>query len=294
MREEKYNKLLWLASFLIITMFWLFLGSTLINLYANIIYNIDKKSIFFDTVLYNYIGINLPFLSILLGSYFCFKYINKISIKELINNSLKVDLKLIKNTLIICLGYLLLISVLGKILDIYEINYVNYNFSKRLIFIIIALIFTPLQVFAEEILYRSVLINTFIGNYSSLKNKNILYSIGLSIIIGIIFIFPHLFNPEVSSDFFSATLYYFIFGSFATLSILVTNGIEIAFSTHLANNILIAIFINYEESALTSLSFFIKTKETNFSKYYDIITLIILFIILSILNKKKIYEYIRH
>jgi len=213
-REEKYNKLLWFTSFIIITTFWLFLGSSLINIYANITYTLDKNAIFFNTPLYTYIGINLPFLCILLGAYFCFKYINKIKIKEVINNSLKINISLLIYTLIISLGYLLIITLLGRLFKLYDLTYVYYKFSNRLIFIILALIFTPLQVFAEEILYRSVLINTFIRKYDRLKNYKLIYSILLSLGLGIIFILPHLFNPEVNSDFISAILYYFIFGSF--------------------------------------------------------------------------------
>lgn len=294
MREEKYNKLLWLASFIIITLFWLLLGSSLINIYANIVYSIDTNSSFFNTILYNYIGINLPFFCILLGAYFCFKYINRIKIKEIVNNSSKINIKLLIYTLIISIGYLLFITILGKVFKFYDLKYLDYNLSTRIIFLILAIIITPLQVFAEELLYRSILINTFIRKYNGLKNKKLSYSILLSLSIGAIFIIPHLYNPEVDSNLISAILYYFIFGSFATFSILVTNGIEIALSTHLANNLLIAIFCNYEVSALTSLSLFIKINETTFSQYYDIITLIGLFIIIGIINKKRIQEYIKH
>lgn len=289
------NKLQWIATFIITLSFWILFGSTIINLYASLVYSLDIEKTFINSTIYKYIGVNLPFFCIILGLYFTTKYINKTKIKLLINDSLIINYKLFFYTLIESLGILLVITLIGNYLNIYDLTINSSSFSSRLIFILLALIFTPIQVLAEELLFRSLLIKIIINKYQSLKNKksNLLFSIIISLLIGLIFIIPHLLNPEVRSNFTSSIIYYFTFGALATLSILITNGLEIALATHLANNLLIALFCNYKNSALPSISLFIKTNELSFSKYFDIIILIILFIIIGIFNKKRIREYFK-
>ncbi|MGD1821444.1 MAG: CPBP family intramembrane glutamic endopeptidase [Pleomorphochaeta sp.] len=291
MIENKNKRGLWITTFIIVIIFWLFLGSTIINLYANIIYSIDTNQIFFNSIIYNYIGVNLPFLCITLGFYFSFKYINKIHIVELINSSTKIDKPLFFKTLLVSLGYFILITIIGSLFNLYELKTIETTFTNRILFILLAIIFTPIQVLAEEVLFRSIIIKMIIKNYDALKNRKLIYSVLFSFIVGFIFIIPHLSNPEISTNFISAILYYFIFGSFATFSILISNGLEIPIAIHLANNLLIALFCNYENSALPSFSLFLRINESSFSKYYEVITLILLFIIIGIHNKLKIVKY---
>jgi hypothetical protein len=111
-------------------------------------------------------------------------------------------------------------------------------------------------------------------------------------LVGIIFIIPHLYNPEVDSNFISAISYYLLFGSLATFSILVTSGLEIAIAIHLANNFAITFFSTYENSALTSIPLFIERNEINGAKYFEVFCLLLLFVIIAIRERNKIKAYL--
>lgn len=293
MNKNKNSKLLWATSFIIIFIFWILFGSTLINLFSQIVYYFDKDNTFFNTTLFKYIAINIPFLCIILATYYCLKYINKKNFKYLINNSLIIDYKLLINTLILSISYFIIVTILGRFLNLYSFSYNQMQLTSRILFILLALVITPIQVIAEEVLFRSFLILSIFNKYQELKDSNNkkLYTILFSVLLGLLFILPHLFNPEVNSSFLPSILYYFTFGTLASLSIFITNGLEISIAIHLANNLLIALFFNYKNSALPSLSLFIKENENIFSKYYDTISLVLLFIIIAIINKNKINDY---
>ena len=170
----------------------------------------------------------------------------------------------------------------------YDFEYIRNKATERAVFIPFALVLTPFQVIAEEILFRAIILKIIIKEYDSLKNKknSLFLSIFLSILIGLLFIVPHLFNPEINTYFLGAILYYFIFGSLATFSILITNGLEIAIAIHLANNFIITFFCTYDNPALTSVPLFIKINENPISSYYETFCLLLLFIIIALKTKK--------
>lgn len=295
MRDTKNNRILWALSFVVICAFWILLGSTLINIYSKTSYLLDKNGVFFNTEIYNYIGANIPFLSMWLGFYFCFKYINNIKFSKLINNSGKINLPLFTKTFIFSFIFLIFITVLGAVFNLYTLEFIQNKWKERIILFFITLLLTPLQVVAEEILFRGVLLKIIIKDYDRFKNKKhgLALSIIISIIIGLIFIIPHLFNPEVDASFFSAITYYFIFGSFATFSIFITNSLEISIAIHLANNFVITFFSTYENSALASIPLFIERNELPIAKYFETFGLILLFIIIGIKNKQKLKSYLK-
>lgn len=294
MELHENNRFRWILSFFIIILFWILLGSSFINIYSSISLLFDKNKNFINTELYNYIGANIPFLCMWLGFYFSFKYINNIKLSKLSNSSNNFKFNKFYKILIFSLFYFIIIIIIGKFINLYNFEYIKNKTIERAIFIPFALILTPLQVIAEEILFRAIILKIIIKDYSLLKyKKNTLFlSIILSIFLGLLFIIPHLFNPELNTYFLGAILYYFIFGSLATFSILITNGLEIAIAIHLANNFIITFFCTYENSALTSIPLFIKTNENSISPYYEVFCLLLLFIIIAIKNKKIIKEYL--
>lgn len=294
MKENKNYRILWIISFFVIVSFWLLLGSTLINIYSNLSYSLDKNNIFFNSEIYNYIGANIPFLSMWLGFYFCFKYINNIKISKLINSKTSIDVKLFIRLFIISIIFFIVVILIGALLNLYDLEFIENKWIERLILIPITLILTPLQVIAEEILFRAVILKIIIKDYDALTNKKktLLLSIIISLLIGIIFIIPHLYNPEVDSNFISAISYYLLFGSLATFSILVTSGLEIAIAIHLANNFAITFFSTYENSALTSIPLFIERNEINGAKYFEVFCLLLLFVIIAIRERNKIKAYL--
>jgi len=118
-----------------------------------------------------------------------------------------------------------------------------------LVYAVFALLLIPIQTTAEEFFFRGYLLQ-WMGLI--LKNKWL-----LALINGVIFLLPHLANPEmsVSSNALLMALGYFAFGFFAALITLQDNGMELALGLHAANNLMV-LFVNYPVSALPSPSVF--------------------------------------
>ncbi|MGD1817616.1 MAG: type II CAAX prenyl endopeptidase Rce1 family protein [Pleomorphochaeta sp.] len=293
--KENNNRLLWLASFIIILLFWILLGSIFINAFAYFSYKVDSTNIFYNSKLYHYILSNLPFIAMWLGFYFCFKYINKISLKKVLNTSEIIDKRLFLKVFLVSIIFFSLMTFIGYWLNFYDLEYMRNQALIRLIFIPIALIITPLQVMAEEILFRAIILKIIVKDYGSVKysKKPLLATILISVFIGILFILPHLSNPELQDNFLSSILYYLVFGAFATFTIIISEGLETAIAIHLANNFMIIYLCNYKDSALSSISLFVKSNESIASKYFELITLIILLFMISFILKDKIKDLIK-
>ena len=293
--KENNNRLLWLASFIIILLFWILLGSIFINAFAYFSYKVDSTNIFYNSKLYHYILSNLPFIAMWLGFYFCFKYINKISLKKVLNTSEIIDKRLFLKVFLVSIIFFSLMTFIGYWLNFYDLEYMRNQALIRLIFIPIALIITPLQVMAEEILFRAIILKIIVKDYGSVKysKKPLLATILISVFIGILFILPHLSNPELQDNFLSSILYYLVFGAFATFTIIISDGLETAIAIHLANNFMIIYLCNYKDSALSSISLFVKSNESIASKYFELITLIILLFMISFILKDKIKDLIK-
>jgi uncharacterized protein len=65
---------------------------------------------------------------------------------------------------------------------------------------------------------------------------------------GIIFLLPHLGNPEIKRGWIIC-LFYFIFGAVLAAMTIYDNGLEIALGVHAANNLQV-LFANHKDSAL--------------------------------------------
>lgn len=115
-------------------------------------------------------------------------------------------------------------------------------------FLAVALVLTPIQTSAEELLFR-VLPARWFGTMTS--NRLL-----LSLVSGLLFLLVHLRNPEVraNQDAWSIYLYYALFGALAMYLSLRDGGFEIAFGVHAGNNLFAALFINYAGSAMPTPS----------------------------------------
>lgn len=125
----------------------------------------------------------------------------------------------------------------------YLLNSKNYvfSFTQNWLFCLpFALILTPLQTSFEELLYRGYLMQSMA---LILRNR-----VALVIINGILFMLPHLANPELQRGGILA-VYYFIFGAALAALAIRDNGLELPLGIHAANNLLVLLF-NTKDSAL--------------------------------------------
>lgn len=125
------------------------------------------------------------------------------------------------------------------------LNHTN-RIWERLTLMIIALVLTPVQCIAEELLFRTTLWRMLEG-----RSRKIWLP---AVISGLVFTLAHLSNSEVQTTQFSllVLLYYFLTGFLFMEMTRIHRGSEAAFGAHCANNLFLVLVINYAGSSLPS------------------------------------------
>ncbi len=116
-------------------------------------------------------------------------------------------------------------------------------------FFVLALLLTPIQCTAEELLFRGYLLQA-IGRVF----HNPFVSAALS---SLLFAAPHLLNPEATAHgllIMAAT--YFTMAMFLALVALRDAGLELAIGAHTANNFFLIVFFGYKDSPLPASAMF--------------------------------------
>ena len=124
----------------------------------------------------------------------------------------------------------------------------SLNLNELLLFIPIAFVLTPIQAGTEELLFRGYLMEG-IGSLTRIKTIPVVLS-------ALLFVLPHLRNPEISQGFLLLSSFYFLFGIFSAFITIKDNGLELAIGAHSANNLFIVLFANYADTALPSPAVF--------------------------------------
>ena len=114
-------------------------------------------------------------------------------------------------------------------------------------YLLVALALIPLQTSAEEFFFRGYLLQA-----SGRLTQNWLV---LSLLNGVLFTLPHLFNPEAEqNDFLIAFLNWVLVGAGWTLITLRSGSLDYALGIHAINNLLLTILLGYEGGALPAVS----------------------------------------
>jgi membrane protease YdiL (CAAX protease family) len=112
-----------------------------------------------------------------------------------------------------------------------------------------ALLLTPLQCAAEELVFRGYLVQAF-GRLCRAPVVPALLSSAA-------FTLPHLFNPEVAVYGLAImAANYFAMGLFLATVALRDGRLELAIGAHAGNNLLLALFIHYEDSVFETPAVF--------------------------------------
>jgi uncharacterized protein len=125
-----------------------------------------------------------------------------------------------------------------------------FSFDKQHfpIFLILALFLIPVQTSTEELFFRGYLLQGF-----GLRIRN---HIVLSIISGMVFMLPHLLNPEAQLNYLLMGATYFVIGATLAYTTLRTGTLEIALGMHAANNLFTALFANAVVTVMPTPSLF--------------------------------------
>jgi membrane protease YdiL (CAAX protease family) len=126
--------------------------------------------------------------------------------------------------------------------------YLSFSADRFFVFAAVALVVTPIQTTTEELLFRGYLMQGL-----SLVLKRPAVIAGTS---ALVFTLPHLMNPEVRHGALLLAASYFTIGLLLALVTLRDGRLELAIGVHAANNLVLALVANYEDSVLTSESIF--------------------------------------
>ncbi len=113
-------------------------------------------------------------------------------------------------------------------------------------FVFLALVLVPIQASAEELFFRG-----YILQWIGLRLRNIWV---LSLISGLLFGLPHLFNPEASANYWLMGLFYVSIGAVLAYVTLRDGRLELALGLHAANNLFSALFVNYTVTVMPTPS----------------------------------------
>lgn len=148
-----------------------------------------------------------------------------------------------------CMAAMLVLSAGGDIALNPDSYSWNWNLAAFLPYLFIAFTLLPIQTTAEELFFRGWLQQWFDNGERS--------QWVVSFLGGLVFAAPHMANPEVAGNelllpllSYGATGFMFSWVTFRDKSL------EIAIGAHFANNLLAALFVSTDDSALPSVSLF--------------------------------------
>ena len=207
----------------------------------------DSESMRFIGVdpLVSYLAISFTFITLFAGIWLAVRYLHQRAFLSLITPLQRMSWRRFFTGFFVYLGLIMLFALVGILLGMDEVSF-NFDAKKFFIFLPFALLLTPLQACAEELLFRGYVMQG-LGRLTSNKITVIVAS-------AILFMLPHLANPEVAIDPVILPLTYFALGAFLAIITLRDNRLELAMGVHSANNLFAFVFMNYEGSALESPS----------------------------------------
>ncbi|MGV3629193.1 MAG: phytanoyl-CoA dioxygenase family protein [Betaproteobacteria bacterium] len=125
----------------------------------------------------------------------------------------------------------------------------SLDLARWLPFVLAALLLTPLQCAAEELVFRGYVLQG-LGRF--LRNP-----VMLALLSSVIFTLPHLYNPEVAAYGLAImAANYFVMGLFLAGVTLRDGRLELAIGAHAGNNLLLALVVRYDDSVFETESVF--------------------------------------
>lgn len=153
----------------------------------------------------------------------------------------------------------------------------NFNLMPFLGLLVITLLLLPLQTSFEEFLFRGYLMQ---GIGVLAKNRWVPL-----LITGLVFGLMHGLNPEIEKLGYSVLSVYIGLGIFLGMITLMDDGMELALGFHAANNMIIALLVTSDWTALQTESIFIDVSEP--SAVGQIVPIFIILPILGFVFAKK-------
>lgn len=221
----------------------------------------------------------LPFAFLLGFLFLLVKYLHHRSILSLTTARLKVDWSRVFFSF-----SLIFIITVGSFLVSYYANpdefIIQFHPIKFTILLIISLILFPFQIGLEEYLFRGYFMQQI-----GIMFKNRWFPL---LITSVLFGLAHSANPEVAEMGFITMVFYIGTGLLLGIMTLMDDGLELALGFHFGNNILAALLVTADWSALQTDAIFRYASEKPVNSVMEIVVPVLVFypILLFILSKK--------
>jgi uncharacterized protein len=195
-----------------------------------------------------FVAINASILMLLVGVVAVVTVLHRRGWRTLVTPRLRVDWRRIAEGAAVWVA----LAIAGAVVEnlLYPGRYAwSLDLQRWLPFVVTALLLTPLQCAAEEMVFRGYLVQ---GLGRLLRHPAV-----LAVLSSAVFTIPHLYNPEIEAygvGIMAAN--YFIMGLFLASVALRDGRLELAIGAHAGNNLLLALFINYEDSVFSTESVF--------------------------------------
>jgi uncharacterized protein len=224
-----------------------------------------------------YVVPNLTFPIFLLGIFIAVRVLHGRRMRTLVTPARHINWRRIG----LGFGLWLLLALLSTGLE-YALHPGNFEASGVRIgqyvpFLLLALIFTPIQTTTEELFFRGYLLQATgrVTGAHTLARRLLAATVN-----GVLFALPHAFNPEVALGPVPLMLYFFGMGAFLAWVTLHDGTAELAIGAHAANNLFVALLVNYEQSALPSPALVMTDR---LDPYYNLIAFTVSAVIFALL-----------
>ena len=250
-KEGVTNWKAWTLGSITIIIFWQFIGIVPFALLEDVSTKNNEINMLLEYVIGNWMFV-IGLVGILIAS----RLFHKKKLIKFITSRANIDYDKILIAMVI--GFIFM-SYEIFLLDVNAFDNIRFNSPSINVFLILllfAIILTPIQCAFEEVLFRGYLLQGL-----SLKIKNIFF---LCLSNGILFMIPHLLNPEPWEYGLSGYVFHLTFaGMFYSYLVIKDNGSEISIGLHAINNLFIALIISTEVSVMQTPSLFV-FKEMNY------------------------------
>lgn len=256
----KNHWLRYVLGMVLIVVFWQLLGG--IPLLMMVLFlmedgdpntHVDLTTLQFSGVdsLWPYLGINFTLLAMLLGVFLAVRFVHKRTFTSVITTLAMISWKRILEGFTV---FFMLIAGATLVEAAFKPGEYQVMFDPQqfLIFLPIALLVTPLQAAAEEILFRGYLMQGM-GLWTRYTAIPVLGS-------SLLFMAAHLTNPEMGESMYLIPLLYLLMGLFLAFITVKSNSLELAIGAHAANNLFAVLIMNYANSALPAPSLFMANR----------------------------------
>ncbi|MEB4592582.1 CPBP family intramembrane glutamic endopeptidase [Candidatus Thiothrix sp. Deng01] len=252
----KNNWWRYLVSIVLIAFFWQVIGALPLMLLIVMVQsdsdpstNVDLGNLRFEGVdsIWPYLGINFTILGMLLGLYFAVRFVHQRYLRTVVTPLEQIDWRRVLQGFVVFFTLIALATLVEAMFKPGEYQ-VTFDARQFLLFLPVALVVTPLQAAAEELLFRGYIMQG-LGRLTSNKAIPIVGS-------SLLFMAAHLTNPEMAEDAYLVPLLYFLLALFLAFITVKSNSLELAIGVHAANNLFAVLIMDYEDSALPAPSIF--------------------------------------